>query len=278
MLEFGIDTLGILAEKQDFSHVVGVRVSERDREDNKEYIIVKPSELSGKTGLSTFSETLEYLIYLRGEIMGDIEIKRLDHSRDILEKLKENEKMYIMFLEILSLKRGEKGIFRTEKNIVETGNLKIKTRREETTIYNCEDKERCANTRLENRSLDIRYNAKDKKKIETEIKKSVNELKEIEDLIPMVEKRYIKILTKHYFDTLESGEIRNFTDFIVECRSKILTVDILKGLYKNSELKGNFKSWYEKYRKNRELKLIKKSEIKKFIKGNIKGYKGVLKS
>ena len=105
-------------------------------------------------------------------------------------------------------------MFKTVKEIIKTGNLKIRGRRIITTIYNCEDKDRYANTRLENRNLDLmnRFgNISLEKKIELIIKEHLKELIKLEDLIPEVERRYCKILTEQYRKDMKKNTICNLS-------------------------------------------------------------------
>lgn len=279
---FGFDTIGIRVPLGNYNEMVGVLEEYTKIEDNESmYLAIKPSLLfNGGIKLTTMEESLEYLEIFREKYNVGIEVVRLervDFGRDLLESIGESEKKYTLFLELLSERRKGKGIFKTIKEVTKTGNLKTATRRKQSLFYCCEDKKRLGNTRLENRELQIRNSGSDRKILKKVVNDHIKELAKIEELLPFVEERYIKILCKYYDEQMRKDKIRNFTDFIVFAQDKILTVDVLKALYKYSGLKGSFKPWYQKYRSTRNLELVCKKEIKEFIRENQKGYRAMIK-
>lgn len=240
---------------------------------------IKPSKDS-INDLSTKKEVEDAIKLLESKIGDEFSINRVDVTVDFVgSTIKEMEKIGRVYLETLSLVRGGEMMFQTLKKITEIGNMKIRKDRRSTTIYNCEDRPRLTNVRLEQRFSDLdRTEEEVSIKIEKVISAILKELKTIESKFEKVENLYIEKLSKVYDKEITEGLIRSFTDFVMKYNSVILTKNILGGLYKHSKLKGNFNGWLKKYRKTRKLELIKKSDFKKLVKELKKEYKSILKS
>lgn len=152
------------------------------------------------------------------------------------------------------------------------GNIKIKTDSLQLTIYNCKDKERKSNVRLE-----YRFNKLEEDDLYKVIDRSKNkifkELKYIKEVIPIVEQYYTKELIKIYNDDLKTKLIVDFRDFIVKYSEDILTKKIFDNVYDACNCQGNKDKWLERYRKKRILKFISgrqlnifKNDLKRSIK------------
>lgn len=246
---------------------------------------VKPSRISDND-LSTKAEVEEAIVSLVSEIGDILWTNRIDVTIDFVDRnIEEMKKMIAVFLETLSLVRGGEMMFKTVKDIVRTGNMKIRKDRRATTVYNCEDKDRETDVRLEQKFFDLgRTEEEFFVKLKKVILAILEELEDVESNLEEMETLYIEKLSKIYDEDIEDDTISTFTDFVMKYNSVILTKGILKGLYKHSKLKGNFNEWLKKYRKAktksgrpRKIKLIKRSDLTKFIKVLRKEYKSILK-
>lgn len=239
--------------------------------------------LRGLNGLSSVKEILGYIQELE-EIIGEkVEVVRVDIGADSKEYLKDNVNLARLFLECLNIaRRKDNGdIFKTIKGIEKEGNIKLSNGRTETTFYSCIDKNRQANTRLENRTKDIRSQQANREVLENEIKKYIQELKGLELLVEKVEHKYIEELTKLYNETIEK-KYRTFSEFVAFADSQgyMMTSDILKGLIIKVGLTIGYKKFVENFRKTRKetLNFTTKTELKKFVKDLEKNLKVALKN
>ncbi|MGL5596053.1 MAG: hypothetical protein ACRCX7_06390 [Cetobacterium sp.] len=234
-------------------------------------VTIKASNiLNGGIELTNLSETMEIIkdIELNFNLVFET-LSRVDFSVDLLGTVKENKKKFILFLECLDLKRKGMGMYETKKPVRQnkkTGNLKISTNRVQTTIYDCIDKRRLANTRIENRIVNIRTKEVIKKRIQLEMKKYIKELNKLEELVPLVEDFYINFLIEQYRVT-KGKHFNTFTGFIewADFENLILTERVLKDVLKASGLKISFKEFVRKFKKVRPntLNYSGKTEVKK---------------
>lgn len=230
------------------------------------------SVLNGGIELTDLDETMEIVEDIALNFNIDFEtLSRVDFSVDLLETVKENKKKFILFLECLDLRRKGTGMFETKKPVKQnkkTGNLKISTNRVQTTIYDCIDKPRLANTRIENRIVNIRAKEIVKKRIQFELKKYIKELHKLEELVPMVEDFYINFLIEQYRVT-KGKHFNTFTGFIewADFENLVLTERVLKEVLKASGLKISLKYFIKGFKKSREegLRFASKTNVKKLI-------------
>lgn len=253
-------------------------------------LVCKPSIIKNNgVALTTVKQTLEAVTSLECCLdQGKGVIRRLDIAIDSLDKIEDNRALTRMFLECLNLERrkeSSKDIFRTIKGIGKTGNIKIQSKRIQTTIYNCEDKERVGNTRIENRILDIRSSENNKKIIEKEIKEYSEELgnikKDIDKFVERVEQKYIAELHREYIENINK-QFRTFTEFVAwsDREGYILTSDMLKGLMKKVGITSNVTTYAKNFRRLRtgSLDFTSKNDIKKLIVEMRKSLKNIMKN
>ena len=236
-------------------------------------VTIKASNiLNGGIELTNLNETMEIIkdIELNFNLVFET-LSRVDFSVDLLGTVKENKKKFILFLECLDLKRKGMGMYETKKPVRQnkkTGNLKISTNRVQTTIYDCIDKPRLANTRIENRIVNIRAKEIIKKRIQLEMKKYIKELNKLEELVPIVEDFYIDYLINEYKKTIKK-EFGAFTEFVAwaDKEQLILTERVLKELLKASGITTRLKVFLNSFRNLRPdtLKFTNKSELKSLI-------------
>mgnify|MGYP006339483945 FL=1 len=204
-------------------------------------------------------------------------IMRVDLAFDSLEKLEENRKLFRAFLYCLSIVRyKETDLFETN-SIHSPKNLKISKNNYSTTIYDCQDKvNRLANTRIENRALYIRDNLEDKEKIEKEILRYNQELKEI--LYRLDEEISLfdiidKFLIPKHIDFYKNSDTKflNISEFIayLDRLGFILTKKSLEKILKEINHKCDIDNFIREFRRKRgvnSLKFITKGQLKELIK------------
>lgn len=274
----GIDTVGLTCKTdmnvedikilngviEKYTYLIGVE---------EVLITIKASNLlNGGVELTDLNDTIEIVEDIALNLNIDFEtLSRVDFSVDLLETVKENKKKFVLFLECLDLRRKGAGMYETKKPVKEnkkTGNLKISTNRVQTTIYDCIDKPRLANTRIENRIVNIRAKEIIKKRIQFELKKYIKELHKLEELVPIVEDFYINFLIEQYKAT-KGKHFNTFTGFIewADFENLILTERILKEVLKASGLKISFKEFVRKFKKVRPdtLNYASKTEVKNLV-------------
>lgn len=211
-------------------------------------------------------------------------VKRIDISIDSKEQMGENKNLLRAFIECLSFVRGKElpKVYETTVSIARKGNLKISGRRVDTTIYSCKDKNREANSRLENQVKDIRTLKKENFKIiEDVFKDYIQELYGMENLMEKVEVRMVEELYKIYCKTIGKNFI-TFSEFIAwaDYEGYIITSGVLKGLMLEVGLSIGYKKFVENFRNTRieSLNFTNKTELKNFIKAVRKNLKIALKN
>lgn len=287
----GIDTIGILfntdIEIGDIKGLSGILDKYTSITGKNEIVIViKPSQsINGGVELTDVKETLAFIEEIKIQLgLSNGTLKRIDFAVDLKEDFENNKKLFRLLLECLNLKRNSGGMFETKKPILEnrnTGNFKIMSKRNQTTIYNSSDKKRISETRYENRILDIQTAEEIKKRILYELKKHIKELEKLEDLVPIVESYYINYLLNEYNKGINKN-FRTFTEFVAwaDYEGLILTENILKELMKNIDIKIRFKIFCNKFRLLRPntLKFTNKTEIKKTLIKLKKALKNLIKT
>ncbi|MGL4901826.1 MAG: hypothetical protein ACRC3I_01950 [Cetobacterium sp.] len=248
-------------------------------DDNNTRVVIRPNN-----ELSELSQALECVKWVAEKLeCKEWRIVRVDMSTDFRDKFEDNLNLSRLLLGCLAIvkKIRIEDVFNTKKGIEEQGNLKIKTKRLEITIYNCNDKNRIANMRIEFKSKDIRNGFEDKEKIENEIKGILEDLKGLDKLVEKVEEVYIERLAYLHHNTI-GKKYRTFSEFVAFADSQgyIMTSDILKGLMAKAGLKIGYKKFVENFRKTRTetLNFVTKNELKKFIKDIEKNLKLTLKN
>lgn len=276
----GIDTIqievvGIHEIKTDNKIVLGDKTTYTSKGNTR--LVVRGFGLSSVKGMLSLIEELK-------EMLGQgVEIVRVDIGADSKEFLKDNINLARLFLECLSIVRKKESvdIFKTIKGIEKEGNIKLSNGRTETTFYSCIDKRRESNTRLENRTKDIRSKSSNKEIIENEFNKYIQEIKGLELLVEKVENKYIEELANLHNETI-GKKYRTFSEFVAFADSQgyIMTSDILKGLMLKVGMKQSSNTFAKNFRRLRTntLNFVSKNELKKFVKDLEKNLKIALKN
>lgn len=287
----GVDTIGILFNTDiEIDNIKGLNgVLDKYTAitgKNEIIIVIKPSRsINGGVELTDVKETLAFIEEIKIQFgLNNGILKRIDFAVDLKEEFESNKKLFRLLLECLNLKRNSGGMYETKKPVLEnrsTGNFKIMSKRNQTTIYNSSDKNRISETRYENRILDIQTAEEIKKRMLYELKKHIKELEKLEDLVPVVENYYINYLLGEYNKGINKN-FRTFTEFIAwaDYEGLILTENILKELMKNIDIKIRFKIFCNKFRLLRPntLRFTNKTEIKKTLINLKKALKNLIKT
>ncbi|MGL4425441.1 MAG: hypothetical protein ACRCTC_04210 [Cetobacterium sp.] len=234
--------------------------------------------------LSSLNSVLASIELLMNEIQCERwQIVRVDIACDSIDKLECNMTTARMFLECLSVVRRKENlkVYKTIKGIEEVGNLKISSKRTATTIYSCLDKLRLANTRIENRSHDIRSEEEARKILIKELEKYIEEIDSLHIAFEKVEEKYIEELTQLYHKTINK-KYKGFTEFVsfADSQGYLLTANILKELIKKVGMQIGYKKFVENFRKTRKevLSFTSKNDLKNLSKEMKKVLKKTVKS
>ncbi|MGL5802690.1 MAG: hypothetical protein ACRCX7_08905 [Cetobacterium sp.] len=274
----GVDTIGILfntdIEIVDIKGLSGIIDKYTAITGKNEIIlVVKPSQsINGGVELTDVKETLAFVEEIKIQLgLNGGTLKRIDFSVDLNEDFESNKKLFRLLLECLDIRRKSAGTYETKKPVKEkrkTGNLKITSKRVQTTAYNSSDKNRISKTRFENRILDIQTPEELEKRILYELKRYIKELHKLEELVPMVEDFYINFLIEEYKES-KGKYFRTFTGFVewADKEQLILTERVLKEVLKVSGITTRFQVFVREFRRTRKesLKFTNKTEIKKII-------------
>lgn len=233
-------------------------------------VAIKPSKsINGGIATTKIMESLQVFSDLqKNNGLNHGTVYRVDIACDLTCHLNLNRNLFRLFLECLNNRRTGVEVFTTKKGLNNLANFKIKNRFVETTIYNCADKIRIGNTRIENRILEIRVKGTDQEKLEYEFKKYINELDGLEQNLEIIENRYIDNLMSIY--NLEIGvKFGNFKEFIswADKEGYLLTSVILKGLLEKTNSPYNIRNFIREFRRHRKgtLRFTSKSELKELV-------------
>lgn len=230
-----------------------------------------------RNSTSSLNEFLNIKNWIDELMQEEGKIMRVDLAFDSLDKLEDNRKLFRAFLYSLSIIRyKDTNLFET--SLVHTPkNLKIARHNYSTTVYDCQDKtNRLSNTRIENRALYIRDNLEDKEKIEKEILRYNQELKEILSrldeeisLFDIIDKFLIPKHMDYYKNT--QTKYLNISEFIAELDRLgfILTKKTLEKILKEINHKCDIDNFIREFRRKRgvnSLNFITKGQLKELIK------------
>ena len=211
----GIDTVQVEFVGKFEEELKGIKVILNDKTtytaDNDTRVAIRPNN-----ELSELGRVLECVKFVAKKLgRKEWRIVRVDMSVDFKDRFEDNLNLSRLFLGCVAITKKIKidDILNTKKGIEKQGNLKIMTKRLEITIYNCNDKNRIANMRIEFKSKDIRNDFNDKKKIENEVKSILEDLKGLDRMVEKVEETNIEELANLYHKTIKK-KYRTFSEFV----------------------------------------------------------------
>lgn len=184
-------------------------------------------------------------------------IVRIDIAFDSDMELENLKSIMLLLLECLGKELGTKEVI-TTKAKKDIKNIKLKSKDIEITCYNCKDKKRVANTRLEIRFLNIQSKMINKRLINAklkEIKKMLNNsLRHLEE----VEESYFNYIARRYKE-------QNLYAFYIENRDLLLTSRISKVVFDSLAVQKSYKRFLEVLRSKIELNFITRKELKDLV-------------
>lgn len=289
----GIDTIGFEYSAETDTNNIELDTTVLDKritytKNGNKRIPFKPSRaINGGVKPTGVKESLEYMKDLEDFTLKYDEkglLIRVDIATDFSFKLEDKLQLFRLMLETLALKRKKESstAFETNKDITERGNIKIKGRFNETTVYECSDKDRIALSRLENK-VEVRLmTGTNEEKLIAVLSKYIEELMSLDSLVEKVEQRYIDVVYRYYENRLKQGRIKGFTGFVESANDRgwILTTGILKGLMAKADIKSSFKAFNQNYQKSRPdgLQTTSKAELKELTGIIIKQLKEEIKT
>ncbi|MDY6013162.1 MAG: hypothetical protein SPJ33_09685 [Clostridium sp.] len=191
-------------------------------------------------------------------------------------------KKLMLFGELLSIRQGGKvggtnRYYTTDIDSLLPNSIKFKQKRDLTIeIYN---KKLESPTHQYETRIEFRYDRKDRD-IENCLDlfdNTIELLKAMEGNLQRVEGSMIERLSKLYKKQVNESLVKSFSEFVRKYNDYFYTLEILKGVYKNSGLKGNYNTWLKEFRKLNDLEFITKTEIRKFQKTSIKSVREYIK-
>lgn len=213
-----------------------------------------------------------------------VKCNRIDIAYDLRYFIEDNLKIFMYFIELFNIEIKGQSMYRTEKNLFKTGNLKCKNSKNQITVYDCSDKDRWGYIRIEYRNMGISNEYDIRKNLENTVKKYLKILDRMinnyEKNKRMVTANHVELIEKFRKKQMYKNNYEDFNGFIstLEAYDKILTRNILKEIYKKSKKSSKFKKWLEVYRRTdvivdekgmkgkREIKLITDREVLNLIK------------
>ena len=226
--------------------------------------------------LTEYNKALQYSLDELGVLnMNEVELNRIDVALDTNEyTIQRDFKKMLFVFELLTIKHKKSDRwYTTNLNTLERNTIKLYDSRFELEIY---DKAKASNnmhpfaTRVEFRykrlSTDIQEN-------ELYLEKVTKKIEEMDGKLLQLENNMSKRLIKLY--QADKDKVLSFSEFVRKYNDYFYTLNILKEVYKETGLKGNYKGWLDNFRKTNTLKFYTKKDVKelqKEMKNSLKMY------
>jgi hypothetical protein len=204
-------------------------------------VVIKQSQ-----ELVTLLEAYKYMLMLKHETGYKIQLNRIDISCDTSNHLNNEIKDFRLLMDAIALNRGLKGYFKTLKEDDSFGNLKITNSNPHIVVYDCTDKPRKGDIRLEYRAVKLYTQQNDFQKISRSALKVLTELRKMPELLSEAEEINRQKIEQTYAD----NKTPNLSSFVDRHIQGILTMDNLKHLHKVN-YKGRFSRWFSTYQQSR---------------------------
>lgn len=208
----------------------------------------------------------------------DVIMNRIDIAIDTNNYKFDNDlKLLLYIAELLTIRKVKTGDlwFNTSMRDLQANCIKFNPRNNnsfELSIYN-KAKETIGfpyATRIEFRRKRLKGSVDDSEKW---IRDILDKLDSLEGRMGYVNDFMIDRLTNLYKLELDKEKVKNFSEFVRKYDNYFYTLDILKGVYKNTGLKGSYKKWLEKFRTVNKLNFMTKTDIRQFVKSSKKAIK-----
>lgn len=223
--------------------------------------------------LSKTKENINELLNLITVINKDeVEMNRIDICTDVNVNYTENIKLLDLLHRCLvaNFKNG-KGWDTIDKKDLEKSNLRFANRSFNIEFY--DKKKESDNTSLYDTRLEIRALRVKSQSYEFHIDRCIDLYKATANNLKKVEKMVVEILIKKWEKEKIIQPNLKFTTFVYKYSHYFYTMNILKEVYRATELRGAINGWLRDFRKTYTLELYTKKEIEDISKKIIKSLK-----
>ncbi len=193
----------------------------------------------------------------------DVELNRVDIAVDTELDFHDNFKYYLYAFELLSYedKKSDKW-YTTNLETLKNNSIKKLGRKFQIVFYDKQDESQgrhLYNTRMEFRYLDIQSQDFTK-----HIDKLIALVDSMSQNIELLDKNMSRRLTRLYRNEIKCGNVKSLSEFVRKFNHYIYTDEIMKNLYAESGLKGNYKMWLKDFRKINTLEFYSKSSVNEY--------------
>lgn len=181
-------------------------------------------------------------------------IIRLDIAFDSYLESENIKNIMLMLLECLAKELRAKEVLNT-RNKKDIKNIKFRAKDIEITCYNCRDKNRAANTRLEFRFLNIK---KSKRTDENIIN---SKLREISSLLAKSLKHFSEVEESYFTYITNKYKEQDFYTFYIENKELILTSRISQVIFDSLAPQKSHKSFLRVVRSRTDINFVTKKDL-----------------
>lgn len=181
-------------------------------------------------------------------------IIRLDIAFDSYIEFENIRNIMLMLLECLAKELGAKEVLNTRAK-KDIKNIKFRAKDIEITCYNCKDKNRAANTRLEFRFLNIK---KSKRTDENIIN---SKLREISSLLAKSLKHFSEVEESYFTYIANRYKEQDFYTFYIENKELILTSRISQVIFDSLAPQKSHKSFLRVVRNRANIEFVTKKDL-----------------
>lgn len=206
--------------------------------------------------LTNIKESLAAIRELEAKLELDCKknIVRLDIAFDSYIEFENIRNIMLMLLECLAKELRAKEVLNT-RNKKEIKNIKFRAKDIEITCYNCRDKNRAANTRLEIRFL----NLKKSKRADGNIVRS--KLKEISNLLSKSLKHFSEVEESYFTYIVDRYKEQDFYTFYIENKELILTSRVSQVIFDSLAPQKSYKSFLRVVRNRTNIEFVTKKDL-----------------
>lgn len=219
----------------------------------------KPSHFfNGNKGryLTNIRESLSAIRELETRLELDCKknIVRLDIAFDSYIEFENVRNIMLMLLECLAKELGAKEVLNTRAK-KDIKNIKFRAKDIEITCYNCKDKNRAANTRLEIRFLNL------KKSKRTDENIISSKLREISCLLTKSLKHFSRVEESYFNYIANRYKEQDFYTFYIENKELILTSRISQVIFDSLSSNKSHKSFLRVVRGRTDINFVTKKDL-----------------
>lgn len=209
---------------------------------------------------NTFNEVLGILEVIDKEM---VELNRLDVAIDSKKDFHNNFKYFLYLFELMAYsdKRADKW-YTTNLNTLKNNTIKQIGRSLEVSFYDKEDE---SNSRhLYNARMEFRFKRLNKMCFEDNVQKVLDMLKVVESNVEPLNKNMTIRLCRLYDMEMKENSVRSLSEFVRKFDRYIYTIEIMKGLYEHSDLKGNCTNWIRNFKRTNSVDFYTNKDIKAY--------------